>query len=99
MGGTVSTAEMLLAARLFAMPSRDRPDGAVPAFERAFAQAAGASHAISFGAGRVSLWAILKALGVGAGDEVIVPGYTCVAVPNAVRFAGAQPAFADIDPC
>jgi dTDP-4-amino-4,6-dideoxygalactose transaminase len=44
------------------------------------------------------LWAILRSLEIGAGDEVIVPGYTCVAVPNAVRFAGARPLYADIDP-
>jgi perosamine synthetase len=66
--------------------------------EGAFAAAVAVPHAVSFGTGRVALWAILRALGIGDGDEVVVPGYTCVAVPNAVRFAGARPVYADIDP-
>lgn len=48
--------------------------------------------------GRVALYAILKALGVRAGDEVVLPGFTCVAVPNAVLYLGARPVYADIDP-
>lgn len=48
--------------------------------------------------GRVALWAILRGLGIGEGDEVIVPAYTCVAVPNAVLYTGATPIYADIDP-
>jgi perosamine synthetase len=76
----------------------DRSEGAVKAFEASFAVAVGASNAITFGTGRVALWAIMRALGIGEGDEVVVPGYTCVAVPNAVRFAGARPVYADIDP-
>src|SRR5262245_18494440 len=98
MGGTLSAAEVRLALRLFLRPVSAEPGRAVGAFERAFAEAVEVPHAASFGSGRVALWAILHALGIGAGDEVIVPGYTCVAVPNAVRFAGARPAYADIDP-
>ena len=56
------------------------------------------THAFSFWKGRVALYAILKAMGIGGGDEVILPGFTCVVVPNAVRFAGAKPVFADIAP-
>jgi len=52
----------------------------------------------TFWRGRVALYAILKALGIGAGDHVIVPGYTCFAVPAAVQFAGAAPIYADIEP-
>lgn len=51
-----------------------------------------------FWKGRVALYAILKALGIGPGDEVILPGFTCVVVPNAVLYLGAQPVYADIDP-
>src|SRR6266403_4192071 len=53
---------------------------------------------VTFWRGRVALYAILKALGIGRGDQVVVPGYTCFAVPSAVCFAGAQPLFADIEP-
>jgi dTDP-4-amino-4,6-dideoxygalactose transaminase len=47
--------------------------------------------------GRVALYAILKAMGVGPGDEIIVPGYTCVVVPNAIIYLGARPVYADIN--
>ncbi len=52
----------------------------------------------TFWKGRVALYAILKALGVGQGDCVVLPGYTCFAVPSAVFFAGALPIYVDIDP-
>ena len=48
--------------------------------------------------GRVALYAILKAIGIGPGDEVILPGFTCVVVPNAVSYLGAKPVYIDIDP-
>ncbi|MFO7654401.1 MAG: DegT/DnrJ/EryC1/StrS family aminotransferase [Candidatus Krumholzibacteriia bacterium] len=46
--------------------------------------------------GRVALYAILKAAGIGPGDEVIVPGYTCVVVPAAIGYTGARPLFHDV---
>ena len=51
-----------------------------------------------FWKGRVALYVILKALGIAEGDEVIVPGLTCVVVPNAVIYSGATPIYADVDP-
>jgi perosamine synthetase len=56
-----------------------------------------ADHVTLFWKGRVALYAILRALRIGAGDEVIVPAFTCVAVPNAVLYAGATPVYVDID--
>lgn len=47
--------------------------------------------------GRVALYAILRAMGVGEGDEVIIQGYTCVVVVNAVIYLGAKPIYVDID--
>ena len=52
----------------------------------------------TFFKGRVALHAILRAAGIGAGDQVLLPGYTCVVVPNAVLYAGAEPVYLDIDP-
>lgn len=52
----------------------------------------------TFWKGRVALYGSLKALGVGPGDGVIVPGYTCAMVPGAVVFTGAKCIYADIDP-
>ena len=54
-------------------------------------------HVTLFWKGRVAFYAILRALGVGTGDEVVVPAFTCVAVPNAIIYAGARPVYADID--
>jgi dTDP-4-amino-4,6-dideoxygalactose transaminase len=51
-----------------------------------------------FARGRVALYAILRALQIGPGDEVIVPAFTCVAVPNAILYTGARPVWVDIDP-
>lgn len=46
--------------------------------------------------GRVALYAILKAMGIGEGDEVIIPAFTCVVVPNAILYLGAKPIYVDI---
>jgi dTDP-4-amino-4,6-dideoxygalactose transaminase len=47
--------------------------------------------------GRVSLYTILKAMGVGPGDEVIIPAYTCVVVPNPIIYLGAKPIYIEIN--
>ena len=54
-------------------------------------------HVTLFWRGRVALYAILRCLGIGSGDEVIVPAFTCVAVPNAIIYTGATPVYVDID--
>ncbi len=53
---------------------------------------------IPFFKGRVALHAILEAAGVGPDDQVLLPGYTCVVVPNAILYRGAEPVYVDIDP-
>jgi perosamine synthetase len=69
----------------------------VSGYEERFAGLLGGGSARAFSAGRVALAAALDALGIEAGDEIIVPGYTCVAVPNPILFAGAVPVYADVD--
>jgi perosamine synthetase len=54
-------------------------------------------HVTLFWKGRVALYATLRALGIGRDDEVIMPAFTCVAVPNAVLYTGATPVYVDID--
>ena len=66
-------------------------------FESAFAGWNSSAHASAFMGGRVALSAIISALGLGEGDEVVVPGYTCVVVPNAFRYAGVDVVYADIE--
>ena len=67
-------------------------------FEKAFAGWAGAARAFAFWKGRGALYAILRGLGVGAGDEVILPGYTCVMDVNPVKYLQARPVYVDIEP-
>jgi perosamine synthetase len=67
-------------------------------YERAFAEFLGVNHAFAFWKGRVALYAILRGLGVGEGDEVILPGYTCVMNVNPIVYVGARPIYVDIEP-
>ena len=70
----------------------------VEAFEHAVADFSGCRHGISTCNGTAALHLALVALGVGPGDEVIVPTLTFVATANAVKYCGAEPVFADSDP-
>jgi perosamine synthetase len=67
-------------------------------YERRFADFFGAGGAFAFWKGRVALYAILKAMGIGPGDEIILPGYTCVMDVNPVKYLGAKPVYVDIEP-
>lgn len=66
-------------------------------FERRFAQWQGSTYAISVATGTAALHVCLSALGIGPGDEVIVPSYTFIATSFAVLQAGAIPRFADVN--
>jgi 8-amino-3,8-dideoxy-alpha-D-manno-octulosonate transaminase len=66
-------------------------------FESAVCGSLGARHAVATSSGTGALRAALAALGVGCGDEVIVPAFTFVATVNAVVVAGAVPVFAEVD--
>jgi dTDP-4-amino-4,6-dideoxygalactose transaminase len=68
------------------------------AFERDFARFHDAGFGVSCANGTVALDVALRALGIGCGDEVIVPAYTFVATASAVLSVGGVPVFADIDP-
>jgi dTDP-4-amino-4,6-dideoxygalactose transaminase len=70
----------------------------VAEFEAAFADFCGVGHCIGVASGTDALELALRALGIGAGDEVIVPANTFVATALAVTRAGATPVLADVDP-
>ena len=71
---------------------------AVERFESEWAGYCGTKHAVGVGNGTDALHLVLRGLGIGPGDEVIVPANTFVATVEAVVLAGATPRFADVDP-
>ena len=68
------------------------------AFETAFARFCGVSHAVAVNNGTTALHLALTALGIGPGDEVLVPNLTYIASANAVTYCGAKPVFVDCEP-
>lgn len=67
-------------------------------FEAEFSQFCGAEHGIGVSDGTQALHLILRALGIGAGDEVITVAHTFIATAEAIVLAGARPVFIDVDP-
>jgi perosamine synthetase len=72
--------------------------GYIADFEKLFAEKVGADHGVACANGTVALHLALATLGVGPGDEVIVPTFTMIAGPNAVTYAGAKPVLIDSEP-
>ena len=70
----------------------------VAQFEEAFACAVEAREAVAVNSGTAALHAAMHALGIGPGDEVVVPSITFAATANAVVYLGGTPVFADVDP-
>jgi dTDP-4-amino-4,6-dideoxygalactose transaminase len=70
----------------------------VQALEREFAQFCGVRHGIGVSDGTAALHIILRAMGIGPGDEVITVSHTFIATAEAIVLAGARPVFVDIDP-
>ncbi len=71
--------------------------GMVRKFEKEFAEKIGVKYAAAVNSGTSALHLSLLALGIGPGDEVIIPSYVCTALINAINYTGAQPVLADID--
>jgi perosamine synthetase len=67
-------------------------------FESEFAERCGTRHAVAVANGTVALHLALLALGIGPGDEVIVPSLTYIASVNAITYVRATPVFVDVDP-
>lgn len=89
--------DVWLALRLLCSPWRWKQGSAAGKVEAWFRARFKTECAVSFNSGRSAELAILRVFGIGHADEVIVQAFTCVAVPNSVRWAGATPVFADVD--
>lgn len=70
----------------------------VAAFERAVADYVGAKHAVACSSCTTALHLALHVSGIGPGDEVIVPSMSFIASANSIRYVGATPVFAEVDP-
>lgn len=70
----------------------------VKRFEREFAAAVGTRYTFAVSSGTAALHLALLALGIGPGDEVLLPSLSFVSTANAVRYVGAEPVFVDVDP-
>jgi len=88
-----------LAARIEAIAAGRQPAGAeVAELERRIERYTGARHAVACSSGTDALLLLLRAVGIGAGDEVVVPCFTFFASASAVALVGATPVFADVEP-
>ena len=67
-------------------------------FEHAIAAYVGVPHAVGVNSGTSGLHLCIRSLGIGEGDEVIVPSFTFIAAANTIRYERARPVFVDIDP-
>ena len=96
--GFVNPGSILLDLLQIAIGARSCDGRMVGHLESALASIFNVSHVTTFSSGRNSLRATLKAMGIGAGDEVIIPGLTCVVVPYTIIHCGARPIYVDIGP-
>ena len=96
-GATLGLEERALAEEALSDRASWGLDEPVRRFEEKFGRWVGASHAYSFLGGRAALSAAIKALGLRPGDEVIVPAFTCVVVPNAFTYLGIKVRFVDVE--
>lgn len=85
------------ATKLLLQPWKWRSARKLEASEKEFADYFGFSSAFGFNRGREALYILLKSLGIGKGDEVIVQAFTCEALIAGILWAGATPIYADID--
>lgn len=73
------------------------PPGEIEPFARALAGRLGHEEAVPFAFGRMAFYAILRAIRIEPGDEVVIPAFTCRVVADAIAAAGGRPVYVDID--
>lgn len=95
LGGTTQASDLKVALRYFATPGQFVQGPEIRAYEDAFARKIGVRYAFSFSSGRVGLYGLLRLMGVGDGDDVLLQVPTHIVVANAIRYAGARPVYVD----
>ena len=93
--GTTNSKDCTLALRYLVDPGHMVEGPTIANYEEAFANQVGVRYAYSFSSGRVALYEILRGLGVGPGDEVLIQVPTHIVVANAIRYVGARPVYVD----
>ncbi len=94
---TLGKDDVRLAKKWLKQKDKWLDDSYVKKYETEFAEWNGSKHAFAYMSGREALSASIYALDLQPGDEVILPAYTCVVVPNAFKFAGVKIQYADIE--
>ena len=95
--GTNRLTEVIIAFKSLVFGRNYKEESTIASYESLFAETVGSKFAFSFGSGRMALYSILCALDLSKGDEIIVPAFTCVVVPNAMIYKGVTPIYVDID--
>lgn len=85
------------AVRTLISPSLWRDEPVLQNVKRQIATLLGGGNVVLTTSGRQALYDILRASGIGSGDEVILQAFTCIAVPESIIWTGAKPVYADID--
>lgn len=90
--------DLKLASKLLFQPwSWRRNDGNVEKFEKKVSEYLGGINAIALDSARSGFYLLLKAYGIGPGDEVILPSFSCLVIANPVIWVGAKPIYVDIN--
>ena len=95
LGGTTRWRDCVAALRYLFRPAQLVDGTKINEYQDAFAATVGVRSAIGFSSGRVSLYGLLRALGIGHGDDVLLSVPTHVVVANAIRYTGARPLYVD----
>jgi dTDP-4-amino-4,6-dideoxygalactose transaminase len=95
LGGTTRWSDCVEALHYLLRPAQLVRGAKIAEYEEAFAGAVGVKYALSFGSGRVALYGLLRALGVGEGAEVLLSVPSHIVVANAIRYTGARPVYVD----
>jgi perosamine synthetase len=95
LGGSTRWSDCVEALRYLLTPAQLVQGTKIEEYEKAFAGMVGVKYAISFASGRIGLYGLLRALGVGEGAEVLLSVPTHIVVANAIRYTGARPVYVD----